>query len=872
MINYTYESLFRQDTILKEMQITDNNGITLTNADLHIEEFELIEQLNTDEDLRFGSCIASTIKFTTGDLADSFIGKELVVTITLDNKTQEPFLLGTYRVVEETLTADRTKKEIVAKDSLYQINTSDVVSWYDNLEFPMTLADFRHSFFSYMGIAEETITLANDSMVIERSIVPNQLNGGEVIRAICEINGVFGHITRDNKFRYVTLGIAPVYALTANLYIPPCNYADYVAHSVNKVIIRQEENDVGASVGSGTNELIVQGNFLVYGIGTEDLQTIATNLYSVVSTCVYTPATIDCIGNPCVEVGDLISLTTRDNRTFYTYVLSRTMKGIQALRDSIESQGNEYRETNVNSAQSQWLQLMGKTNTLDRTLEQTVSEVSDLSTAVTSVTQTANDLTIQVQNLQEQIDGETGYYEREGVPTLLNYPYWDFTTSFPCNGTIQLDEIYTDEMQTGGNQYPHFYYSEQDRKDHMRDLCIDLETGDGYRFVLENNVWQWKQIADSDFSILFNQISELRQTVEGLETTVSDTEIEVIDHESRITNNESSISQQATQISAKVNQTDHNQSNTFGWTLNTSGFNVQANGQSVLLVNSSGAEIRGKITAMTGFIGNGVNGFTIGNTSISNGMTSFSDTSHDGIYLGTDGIALGKGNFKVNTAGRIEATSGKIGAWDFDNNGLSFSDQQGASAEISPSTDGGLGGITISSQSLHIGASRTTYITGDWGVNLQVESGNYLQFLAQNTEGTQGYLLMALYGSYYYPESSRAIFYMPIFAPSYEQTSDIKEKENVKDLSEEEAFNLIMSLRPREFTLKKFPDKVHHGFIAQEVKELIPENSAIHGEMVYDEEKTETLSYTELIADLVATVQKQQKEIDELKAILKGEK
>ena len=57
-----------------------------------------------------------------------------------------------------------------------------------------------------------------------------------------------------------------------------------------------------------------------------------------------------------------------------------------------------------------------------------------------------------------------------------------------------------------------------------------------------------------------------------------------------------------------------------------------------------------------------------------NGVTGITDTSHNGIYLGTDGMVLGKGVFKVTNTGaltatsatiegKITATSGKIAGW-----------------------------------------------------------------------------------------------------------------------------------------------------------------------------------------------------------------
>lgn len=118
----------------------------------------------------------------------------------------------------------------------------------------------------------------------------------------------------------------------------------------------------------------------------------------------------------------------------------------------------------------------------------------------------------------------------------------------------------------------------------------------------------------------------------------------------------SRIAQNATSISAKVSQTGGDNSS-FGWSLLANKFSLFAGSKEVLKCTSSGIEVQGKITATSGYIGNGSSGFAIGATSMKNGMTSLSDTSHNGIYIGTDGIALGKGAFKVTASGAVSAVN-----------------------------------------------------------------------------------------------------------------------------------------------------------------------------------------------------------------------
>ena len=153
-----------------------------------------------------------------------------------------------------------------------------------------------------------------------------------------------------------------------------------------------------------------------------------------------------------------------------------------------------------------------------------------------------------------------------------------------------------------------------------------------------------------------------------MESDVSATQDEEIDHEYPYVPSqerkikhlrqdmESEFNIQAGLISAKVSKIGGKQSS-FGWKLDDSSWTLYANNQEVLVATSEGLEVRGKVTALSGYIGNGSSGFTIGSTSIYNGMSSF-DSTANGVYVGTNGIALGGGAFKVSASGQLSATSG----------------------------------------------------------------------------------------------------------------------------------------------------------------------------------------------------------------------
>ena len=396
MINYSNFDLFNEDSIPKKLNIVIDDT-TLTNSDLHYEECELTESICSESNLTFGSCESNMIKFKTSNISESFVGKEMTVSMTLNGDTENSFQLGVYKVYSEVPTSDRSAKDVTAYDKMYDIINSDVSDWYNtllpNTDSTVTLKEFRDSFATHFGIEQEEITLPNDSMTIERTIEPSQLSGKDVIFAICEINGCFGHIGRDGKLKYVILDNTSEYTISN---YKSATYEDFETQAISKLQIRQEENDIGVIVGDGDNCYIIQDNFLVYGKGTTELTSIANNIYSIISNVVYRPFDADVVGNPCIEVGDYISIPTK-NKTINAFVLERTIKGIQSLTDTFSAQGEEKQPQTSNSIRQSIVQLKGKTNVLERTVEETKSTITNVEQNLQSqITQNASSITAEI--------------------------------------------------------------------------------------------------------------------------------------------------------------------------------------------------------------------------------------------------------------------------------------------------------------------------------------------------------------------------------------------------------------------------------------------------------------------------------------------
>lgn len=429
MRDYEYSDLYFDAHLDKQMQIEVlGTGITIDNSMIELDAFELDEILCSEQELTFGSCEANCVKFTARDMPGSIVGKTIRITETVDGNTDVPFQYGIYKVYSDVPSSDRTKREITAYDAMYDIVNTDVKSWYAGLSFPMTLRQFRDSFFAYFGITQKETTLVNDAMTVNRTLVATQtdsestiteesaISGKTVVTAICEINGVFGNINRDGEFEYVELEQITNPLYPANDLYPSddlfprdpntismtghyitFDYEDFQTNQITQLEIRPGDDSAGAVVGTSGNNYVISGNFLISDKTGAELETIAANTLSIIRRASYTPIkSSEVVGNPCIELGDPIRFnTTRE--IVESYVLQRTLTGIQNKRDSIVSSGTETYSQNTNGIREQIESVQRRTNKLERTADHTLSELADLDANTSSrFEQTASEIAAEV--------------------------------------------------------------------------------------------------------------------------------------------------------------------------------------------------------------------------------------------------------------------------------------------------------------------------------------------------------------------------------------------------------------------------------------------------------------------------------------------
>lgn len=460
MINSNLKEKYWDSSTDKQMVISVvGTNQKIDNSMLEIGTFALEESLCSESELKFGACEANCVKFTARNTAGNIIGKTISIEETIDGDSENPMPYGVFKVASDVPTADRTKRQITAYDAMYDIINTDVKSWYAGLSFPMTLKQFRDSFFAHLGIAQVETSLVNDSMTVNKTIVATQtddssavteesaISGKTVVTAICEINGCFGNINRQGKFEYVflkaiTSALYPAEDLfpSDNLFPSDANtesmtghyitfdYEDFQSKEITQLEIKTSEDNAGAIVGTAGNNYSITGNFLVSDKTGAELEQIANNLLPIMKQAVYTPIkSCTCVGNPCLTLGEPIRFnTTRE--IVETYLLQRTLTGVQSKRDSISAQGTQTHSAKVNSIRDTIESVERRTGKLERNADHLQSTYEDLEEQTNSkFEQTAKSISAEV-NRAQKAEGELdaslelklGRDENDQVISMIN--------------------------------------------------------------------------------------------------------------------------------------------------------------------------------------------------------------------------------------------------------------------------------------------------------------------------------------------------------------------------------------------------------------------------------------------------------------------
>lgn len=164
-----------------------------------------------------------------------------------------------------------------------------------------------------------------------------------------------GNVTVDAKLLTVTddgngnvVIELPTDVKTIMYYQNGLTFEDYSVAAIEKVQLRQNEEDIGTVYPDGiteaVNTYIITGNPLLVAASGTDLLPIAQNLYEILKSVSYTPCKVAVPANMVIRAGHTVLITDRNGKTLTAYVMTKTQRG---QRDTIECTGSPARDSST---------------------------------------------------------------------------------------------------------------------------------------------------------------------------------------------------------------------------------------------------------------------------------------------------------------------------------------------------------------------------------------------------------------------------------------------------------------------------------------------------------------------------------------------
>ena len=357
---------------LKELRIIfPDIQRVIYNDEIYGESMTLKESLfDGNGAINVSGCISSQFSIEIRHSLNAYVGQRIIAEIRIDGGAWRQLFSGYVDSVETV--RDRSYQKLSCYDVIQYKSSTNVISAYESLNDTFTVKQLRDAVFTYLRINQKTQTLPNDLAVLAKNTELTELAAIDVMRALCQINGMFGIINRDGQFEYRKLfffydklpypsdDLFPASDLypgevseDGHEYIDAyesVKYEEYEVEPITKVTVRDSSSDEqAAEYGTGTNNYLIEGNPLLSGALYSDKEFIAHNVYTTFAGLSYRPFDTNVIGRPYIEVGDAVSLYIYDYSSgepvtvLLTFnVLTRNLKGIQWLRDNYTANGAQY--------------------------------------------------------------------------------------------------------------------------------------------------------------------------------------------------------------------------------------------------------------------------------------------------------------------------------------------------------------------------------------------------------------------------------------------------------------------------------------------------------------------------------------------------
>lgn len=355
-------------------------------------------EINSGDDFTYGTAAMAEVKFAI--LADALPNGTMLDDLPFDlyisqaesgNAVWEDY--GIYTV--KTVVKSGHKLEVTAYDNMSKFDII-VDEWLSTLTYPLSVSAMLSHLCNHCGVQLGNASLANSNYSIEENFGASGITGRQILAFIAEMTAAFAFIQRgDGRGRLSLRQLSNSNVQLDRSMYRTAKIAEYAVLPVDKVQIRVSENDVGAVYGTGDNAYIIENNPLLYTSSATSLNPVAIELYNLLSAVTYTPATAELFRDYGIDAGQYYTING-----VKSLVMSKTMKSGGV---TLTCSGTAKRSQAVSGGSYELMMLRGRSNVLERTLEKTLSRITDAEGSITTLEQTSNSITARIEDAEGNI-------------------------------------------------------------------------------------------------------------------------------------------------------------------------------------------------------------------------------------------------------------------------------------------------------------------------------------------------------------------------------------------------------------------------------------------------------------------------------------
>ena len=578
--------------------------ITVNNNEITLYSVKYKQCINNEEDLSVGTVACAELTFVT-DYANIFISQPSSFKYYVDNN-----LIGTFYPNSVEKIDDSDKCKVVSYDfSTIKTITlnSDATEWWNETIYPQLPLTARQVFNKVGQAIIETVngaTFANENFSIKPVKLYN-VTYRQILSYLAQIAGGYCYKTSDGKMTIKSWikSYTDLYFIS-DIKIKKAKVDSGISNiSCVNIATGNDDNGISYPATGGDNPLrIISNPFLYADTDAEilEVQTVAENIYNaIVYLSMYNPGTIELfVDNPIYECGkEMRRLGSSDSFPIMTREWSDKDYKISAT-------GNERRNQTIRPAE-----LAAQAN----------NKYVKIKTEVDGISTIVGEHSTEIGTLESQITQQAGLIDakvsKENTGTTFGWNLQDTGMNI-YNEEGNLVEINSSGLSVKGN---------------IQAKTGSIGTGLFKSFGLGTSVNLHIDMTAIDSSYDFTLIGSANQLVGKDSGTVF--------YSGRNANYTAQFTVTASTIESE----------------STILFEILYQGQPF------DEYTRMKSTCGTFYVTQTERtGFTIESGKLYNGKSTITD-NNDGVYLGINGIALGKSAFSVDNQGNIKANAGDIG-------------------------------------------------------------------------------------------------------------------------------------------------------------------------------------------------------------------